>query len=124
MDNQTNYNVETKYNPLKDANFWVAFVLGGGPILFMLIGNGSAFESPVIINLVFLFAWTGWIIFKKGKKGSLLVGFIIAIIAAGISFYPVMKIDEAKREKEINQAMEKYRQQMQIDLDKTKQQGR
>ncbi|MFA5953910.1 MAG: hypothetical protein WC817_00010 [Patescibacteria group bacterium] len=123
MENiQNTQSINVGYNPLKDASFWVAFVMGGGPVLLMLIGSGFAVQTPIIINLVFLVAWVGWIIFKKGKKGSFLGGFIIAVVAAGISFIPVMKIEENRREKELNKAMETLRQQMQLESKKNIQQ--
>lgn len=121
-NNQNNYHLEAKYNPFKDANFWVVFVLGGGPILLMFIGKGFALQAPVLINIVFLIAWEAWIILKKGKKGSLLVGFIIAIIVAGISFFPAMKIEEQIQRIKSRKVLEKFRQQTQIDLEKMKQQ--
>jgi len=121
-NNQSNNNValEKRYNPLKDANFWVAFVLGGGPAIFLLIYKGFIFQSPVIINLVFLITWEAWIILKKGKKGSLVFGFFIAIIIAVVSFFPIREIENQRQKKQIEQAQENIKQQIQLELEKMK----
>jgi|GEM_PF-4436970 len=109
-NSQNNYHTGINYNPLKDANFWVAFVLGGGPVLLMLISKGFTFQAPIIVNLIFLIVWIGWIIFKKGRKWSLLIGFIIAAVAAVVSSYVIVKIETSREEREIDQTIEKYSQ--------------
>ena len=123
-NNQINNNFETKYNPFKDGSFWTALIvgliLGGQPILISI--TSGRVHPTLIVSLVFLFSWTGWIIFKKGKKRSLVIGLVLAIVLAGISFYPAMKIEEKQRTKVFNESMEKYRQQMQIDIDKMQKQ--
>ena len=121
-NNQTNNNInfEPKYNPFKDGSFWVALIIGlllSGQSIFILFTTGQI-HPGLIVSLVFLFAWVGWIIFKKGKKRSLVVGLIIAIILAGISFVPAMKIGEKQRAKQLEESMEKYKQQMEVDLEK------
>lgn len=121
-NNQNICSIETKYNPFKDANFWVAFVLGSGPILLIIISKGFILQAPFLLNIIFLVVWELWIIFKKGRKGSLLVGFIIAIIVAGISFFPAMKIEEQIQRIKSRKVLEKFRQQMQVDIEKMKQQ--
>lgn len=89
-------NQESRYNPFKDASFWVAFVLGGGVLIPYLIYKGMLFEPPVLLMIVFLIGWTGWIIFKKGKKWSLVVGFFVGLILSLIAFYPINKIEESR----------------------------
>lgn len=115
-----NVNLETKYNPFKDGSFWVALIIGlilSTQSIFILLSTGSI-HPTLIVSLVFLFSWVGWIIFKKGKKRSLLIGLIIALVLAGISFVPVMKIGEKQRAKQLKESMEKYQQQMEVDPEK------
>lgn len=123
MDNNQLNNsavLKKRYNPLKDANFWVAFVLGSGPVIFLLIYKGFIFQSPVIINLIFLITWEVWIILRKGRKGSLLLGFLIAAGIAIISFFPIREIENKRQEKQIEQVKEKINQQIQLELEKMK----
>ncbi|MCD4761985.1 hypothetical protein K8R32_03435 [bacterium] len=125
--NQLNNNInpETKYNPFKDGSFWVALVIGlllNAQSIFILFSTGQI-HPTLIVGLVFLFSWVGWIIFKKGKKRSLVVGLIIAIILAGISFVPAIKIDEKQRKAQFEKSMEEYKQQMDAELQKMMQES-
>ncbi len=97
-----------KYNPFQDASFWSAFLLGGGVSVPFMELNGLFFEPPAILNLIFLISWTGWIIFKKGKKGSLLIGFLFAIIVTAIFFPLMLKIEIRKMEAERREFIEEY----------------
>ena len=115
-----NVNLETKYNPFKDGSFWVALIIGlilSAQSIFILLSTGQI-HPTLIVSLVFLFSWVGWVIFKKGKKRSLIVGLIIAIVLAGISFIPAMKIGEKQRTKQLKESMEKYQQQMELEMEK------
>lgn len=95
-NNQINNNVnfETKYSPLKDGSFWTAFIVSlllGGQSFLILLTTGRIIPT-FYVGLVVLISWTGWIIYKKGKKGSLIVGFIIALILAVITFFLTMQL--------------------------------
>jgi len=117
-------NQSPKYNPLKDGSFWTAFILGGGITIPYLMFQGMLFESPVLLSIIFLVSWTGWIIFKKGKKWSLIAGFFVAAVFTAIAFYPIIKIDEKKQQVEMKKAMEEwsknFEEQRKIEAEKEK----
>lgn len=116
-------NQEPKYNPFKDGNFWVAFFFGGGFAIPYLIFQGMFLQPPVLLSTVFLIGWTGWIIFKKGKKWSLIVGFLVATVLTAIAFYPINKIEENRRQSEMKESMEEWSKKLeeQIKLETEKQ---
>ncbi len=111
-----NFSVEKRYNPLKDASFWIAFVLSGGPAIFLLIGRGFIFETPVIASIIMLVIWEAWIIFKKGKKWSLIVGFFIAAVFAGVTLYVMTNNEMNNQTKQMDEARQKAMQQIQEQL--------
>ena len=116
-------NQRQKYNPLKDGSFWVAFVLGGGITIPYYILQGMFLQPAILLNAVFLIGWIGWIIFKKGKKWSLIIGFLVAAVLTAISFYPINKIDENRRQVEMKDAMEEWRknlEEMKIEMETEK----
>jgi len=100
------YTTEVKYNPFKDAGFWAAFVLGGTPFLILLSTKGAVSQVPFLINTVFVFVWNGWIFFKKGKKGSFLVGFLISAVITAIISWPLLNWSMQKKTEEWNRIAE------------------
>ncbi|QQS59104.1 hypothetical protein IPN35_05995 [Candidatus Peregrinibacteria bacterium] len=107
-----------KYNPLKDSSFWVAFFLSGVPFLPFLAPQGMLFDLAILICTLFLVTWTGWIIFKKGEKWSLIIGFCIAFIVAVASSYTIIKIKEhrnqVKMEEEMQELQEDIKEQIEL----------
>ncbi len=120
MKNNDINNHQTKYNPLKDPSFWTVFVLGGGPIIFIMLAEGFTLTIPTILNIIFLISWEAWIIIKRGKKWSLVVGFIVAAAITGVAFFFAVKIDEKNHMKEREKMMEELRKKIQLDMEKSK----
>jgi len=123
INNNTNF--ETKYNPFKDGSFWAALIISlvlSAQSIILTIAEG-AFQPTLLVGIVLLITWTGWIIYKKGKKGSLFIGFVIAIILAGFSYIPAMKIEEKQRKAQFEKAMEEYRQNMDSEPQKMMQES-
>jgi len=108
--NKNEINSETKYNCLKDSNFWFAFVIGGGISLINMFFAGMIFHPVSIIGLSFLISWEAWIIFKKGRRGSFVTGFVIAMIVAIIVFFLVMKIVEKQQEQKMIKTLKELRE--------------
>ncbi|MEA2088300.1 MAG: hypothetical protein U9O55_00435 [Patescibacteria group bacterium] len=120
-DKNINNNFNKKYNPLKDLNFWVALVIGGAPILPYLIFKmikydivWDLYKGVMPPFIIFLVVWVGWIIFKKGKKWSLPVGFIISatitFIVMGFTVYlEQKKYSEETLDNMINKSVEELR---------------
>jgi hypothetical protein len=96
----------TKYNPFYDPNFWIAFTLGGGWSSLQLVSRGFFIPSIIIPNLTFFLSWVAWIIYKKGRKGSLLVGFLIAITITSVVFFATIQHEQQQFEEERMEAVE------------------
>lgn len=98
-----------KYNPLKDANFWIAFILGGGPVLFVVfIQQGSIIQFfPAFLILI---VWESWIIFKKGRSGSLVVGLIVSIITFVIFLFLNSIVEDIKMNRKLDNFNKTYQQ--------------
>lgn len=96
-----------QYNPFTDSSFWVAFVLGGGLTLPVLIFSNVPY-SYYLPQVAFLIGWVGWIVFKKGEKWSLVVGFLMGLLLAALSFYPTIKLEEHRVEKEKAKIQEEW----------------
>lgn len=119
-NNQMNSNFsEEKYNAFKDGSFWVALVISFLiNIKAILISIESAsFHPSLIPGLAVALVWIGWIIFKKGKKGSLVVGFLLGLVLGAILMFTVVgpMIDRQASEQR-QKAMEEYREQMDLEL--------
>ncbi len=128
MENNNNLenNFEEKYNPFKDGSFWTASIIGlflSAQSIWFTILSGKI-QPTLIVGVVLIFSWTGWIIYKKGKKKSLIVGFIIALILAGLSFIPVMKMEERNRKARFEKGIEKYREGLKAKREKILQQSK
>lgn len=79
MDNQ-----ETKYNPFKDLGFmYVLCILVVAIVSYavFLMKYGSVREANMVIFSIMTFSviWLLWIYYKKGQKGSFLLGFILGM---------------------------------------------
>lgn len=115
-----------KYNALKDGSFWVALVIG--LILnaqSILISISTMSIHPALLPGIFLIiAWVGWIVFMKGKKWSLVVGFLIALIVYGIGSFISVQIDSKKTDVRIEKSREELRKQMNLEIQKQLQEAK
>ena len=114
MDNQNDM-LGSRYNPFTDPSFLIALVFGGGSLVLNFL-SGTSLSHPVFItNDVFFVVWQFWIFFKKGKKWSLAVGFVIALIVSGLAMVELVQIDlrkvDVQRQRALQQIDEKIRQQ-------------
>ena len=111
---------EEKYNAFKDGNFWVALIisllLNAQPILISFLT--MSFHSTLIPGLFFAIAWVGWVIFKKGKKWSLIVGFLFALVFCIIGFVISSQIENKRMEASMEKSLEKFRQERELELQK------
>lgn len=96
------YDVAKGYNPFKDPSFWSAVVLGGvfGIIRSILVG---ADPSAQILSLVFMLSWVFWVVFRKGRNGSLLFGFLFAIVVSAVFYLPISQWKQDQFDKQIQQ---------------------
>jgi len=86
LKNNNMDNNEIKYNPLKDSSFWIAFIFSGGLLAPVLFFSGVFNSFRMIMMITPLIVWETWIIFKKGKKGSLVVGLLISLLVVVVLF--------------------------------------
>lgn len=85
-----------RYYFYRDWNFWGALLSTGLFIIIWIFTNPDALSRIRIDDFVYYFiliiliplgVWETWIILKKGRKGSLIVGFLLAVFAFGIIIY-------------------------------------
>lgn len=107
-----------KYFPFRDPNFWVAFFFSGGISIFNLIRTKTISDPVVIVSIVFMASWEAWVVYKKGRKGSLIVGLFIAIFMGWITILSLGKIEEKMQKKHTIEVLEKYRNERKIQTTK------
>jgi len=92
----------------RSAGVWVALALTA--LFLMGASSGGIGSRPMIGVLLYGLGWIGYIIFRKGKNGSFLVGFFVGIISALFGLYllsltPYMTASERKEQEEMNRLM-------------------
>lgn len=104
-----------KYKPSENPSFWVALLVAVvTPIIsYIFQRQGKLFDPTVLLYIVFLFGWVGWVVFKKGKKWSLVQGLFFAILLTILLLYPLSKIEQKKLQEERAEALEEWRRSMQ-----------
>lgn len=120
-NNQTDNSFSTeKYNAFKDGNFWVALVIGlilSAQSILISISTMS-FHPALLLGLFLTIAWVSWVVFKKGRKWSLIVGFFIALVFGGIGMFISTQIESKRMDARLEKSMEEYRKQMDIEIQK------
>jgi hypothetical protein len=87
-ENNNSVNVYDEKNIINKSTFWTSFILGIMVLLIMFFMTAiSWFSGFATSGFVFLFSWVGWVLYKKGRKWSLLVGFLIALTLMFISLF-------------------------------------
>jgi len=116
LSESENIDIIEKYNPLKDPNFWIVFVLVGIASIVYLFSIGI--HTVSVTTLMLFLTWEGWIIFKKGKKGSLLIGFLIGILVAAATMFIGIQIENAVRPSINDRLEERFEESMQETLER------
>jgi hypothetical protein len=118
-NNQMNNNFsEKKYNAFKDSNFWAALIISlifisAQSILISVLT--MSFHLVLLPGLMSMIIWVNWIIFKKGKKWSLIVGFLIALVFGIIEIFISAKIESKRMDARIEKFMGEYRKRLNLE---------
>lgn len=122
-----------KYNPFKDINFWIAFIVGLSiTILLMLLtmlATSPSMSLSILMNsfhltllpgLILTVIWVAWVVFKKGGRGSLVIGFIIGLAFAIVAFFVAMQWEMKKIEMRVERQFEENSDWIERDKERQK----
>ncbi len=90
MNQEIEKNQKKPFNVFTNSAVWTAFlvwlIIGGISVPKYLSGTEKD-QKVGIIMIIMIVVWEAWIILKKAKKWSFIIGFLLALLADGIAFY-------------------------------------
>jgi hypothetical protein len=107
-----------KYNAFKDGSFWAALVIGlilSAQSIYVSLST-MTFNPSLLPGLFLTIAWVGCVIYMKGSTGSLVVGFLIALVFAGIGIIIAVQIESARMDAHLEKSMENYRKNIDLKI--------
>lgn len=80
----------------------------------------NSFHLTLLPGLILTVIWVAWVVFKKGGRGSLVIGFIIGLAFAIVAFFVAMQWEMKKIEMRVERQFEENSDWIERDKERQK----